>query len=656
MENMENNSIKLISDELDSVQEQSSTVIEDTAETTQSIVDYTTEEIELTDQLAQIEEPTDIANEELVDTKQVIAEIDDNDAAMLELEEKMSKMSKVELTEELGKLLESDDVNAIKKRVSMVRLAYTRIKSDENKLALADFISGGGEEIAFEPLFDEIDADFNATFNKYKQLKKDKDALLENDRQANLKIKMEILDEIKKLISSEETLKKTYDEFRLLQDKWSSTGPVPPKDLNNLLQNYHHHVELFFDFVKLNNEMKDLDMRKNLELKIELCEKAEELLIETSVNKSFQKLQDYHLRWKEIGPVPSDKKDDIWERFKTVSDQLNERRKDFYDKQQVEREENLVKKTALCEKVEQIIELAFESTKDFEDKAKEISEIQKEWKTIGFAPKKDNDEIWRRFKVANDKFFDLRTDFYKDIKSERTDNLNKKLELCINAESMQNTTDWKQGTTDFLRLQDEWKKIGAVPPKYSDKIWKRFRAACDAFFNAKSTHFSSVGDQQTINLNLKKELVDKVENFVFNDNSGDNLNILKDFQRQWMEIGHVPLKDKDRLYKQFKAAIDKHFENLKISNSEKQSYNYKSKIESYKDNSDGSKQMSQEKRFITNKMATLKSDIAIWENNIGFLSKSKSSETLRNQYLEKIEQAKKQIEELNSKMKLINSI
>ena len=221
---------------------------------------------------------------------------------------------------------------------------------------------------------------------------------------------------------------------------------------------------------------------------------------------------------------------------------------------------------------------------------------------------------------------------------------------------MQNVTDWKQGTADFLKLQEEWKKIGPVSPKHSEKVWKRFRAACDAFFNAKSAYFASVGDQQTINLNLKMELVEKVEGFVFNDNSENNLNILKDFQRQWMEIGHVPLKDKDKLYKQFEAAIDKHFENLKISASEKQSYNFKTKMEGLKDSADGSRQMNQEKRFLTNKLATLKSDIAIWENNIGFLSNSKGSEKLKDQYIQKIDLAKKQIEELETKIKMINNI
>ena len=676
---METNSDKLFSEEASANQEQSSPITNEIIETTMPENEHPISENEVnSNEILSTAEPVIIADTNetenlIVDSNQPTPENEsstiitenpvevipvhevESEEAVMALEEKYAAMSKEELANELNEVISEENMDAIKRRVSLIKIAYTRLKSADTKLQLEKFIEEGGDKINFVITDDSIDYNFNVIFGKYKQLKKEKDAQIEQERIDNLQKKIEVLEDIKKLINSEETIKKTYDEFKILQDKWASIGQVPPKELNNLLQSYHHHVEMFFDFIKLNKEMKDLDMRKNLELKIDLCEKAEELLIESSINTSFNKLQEYHLLWKEIGPVPSDKKDDIWERFKAVSDKLNEQRKEYYDKQQAEREQNLELKTVLCEKVEQIAELECETAKEWDDRANEIMAAQKEWKAIGFAPKKSNEAVWRRFKDANDLFFEKRTEYYKSLKNDRIDNLNKKTELCIKAETLQNSTDWKQSTAEYLKMQEEWKTVGPVPQKHSDKVWKRFRTACDAFFNSKSQHFSSMGDEQVVNMNLKKELIEKIEAFVFNDNSSDNLNILKDFQRQWMEIGHVPLKEKDKLYKQFKGAIDKHFENLKLSSSEKQNLRYKARIDNLKDDPNGNYQISQEKRFMQNKISTLQSDIAIWENNIGFLSKSKSSESFKQQYIQKIEKAKEQIDEMKKKLQLLRN-
>ncbi len=573
-----------------------------------------------------------------------------------EMQESFDKMSKSELAGQLEEIVKEENLSRIKTKVALIKVAYLKQKKEDEHTRLKSFIEDGGNEAEFVYELDNDDVKFNKAFSVYKDKRS---ALLqkqEEQKLINLEEKKKILEELKELINSEETLKKTYDDFKFLQDRWKQIGQIPKGEVNALWQNYHFLVEKFFDKVKINKELKDLDLKKNLEAKISLCEKAEELLLDTSIINSFRKLQEYHNEWKEVGPVPQDKKDEIWDRFKNTTDKINQRRREHYQKMKTEQESNLVAKTALCEKAEEIVGREIETVKDWQQATNDINELLTVWKTIGRAPKKENDEIWARFKTYLDTFFSNKKEYFNEIKEHQVENYNLKLDLCVQAEAMKDSSDWRRTTEQLIYLQKEWKKIGPVPRKYSDDIWKRFRAACDEFFNAKAAYYSNIKEHEAENLSLKQELIDKVEKYEFSDNKEENLESLKDFQRQWMEIGHVPIKEKDNVQKIFRKLIDEKLEALKISAVEINTLNYKTKIATLKDNPDANRIIFKERNQINNRIKNLRDDINLWENNIGFLADSKKANVLKEEFEKKINKAKEDLVVLEAKMKMIREM
>jgi len=576
------------------------------------------------------------------------------------------KLTRGELVGELDKLVQEEDVNLIKSKVGAIKVAFLKKTKEEKEahyevhLKKQEQVKEEGEkeeaEVEEKPVYeDDLEIKFNEIFEIYRQKRSVYLDDLESEKENNLKRKQEILDQLKVLISSEETLKRTYDEFRELQEDWKNIGMVPKNEVNNLWQNYHFLVERFFDKVKINKELKDLDLKKNLEQKIELCEKAEELLIEPSILKSFKQLQRYHEMWKEVGPVPDDKKDEIWDRFKSATDKINMRRREHYKILQEDQENNLIAKTALCEKAENLITEEVNSIREWQEKTKQYNELFKVWKTIGPAPKKQNDEVWDRFKIALDNFFTEKKDYFGKLKDQQINNYNLKLDLCVQAESLKDSTDWRETTRELIDMQNEWKNIGPVPRKNADKIWKRFRAACDEFFSNKQNHFSSIRDEEGSNLKKKEELIKLVEEYVFEGSKADNLAILKDFQRQWTETGHVPFRDKDRLQNAFRDAINKQLDKLNISNAEMNLANYRTKMDVIKSTPDGDRQVYRERTFMQNKVAKLREDIMLWENNIGFLADSKKANLLKDEFEKKIEKAKSEVATLEAKLKFLNT-
>jgi len=458
--------------------------------------------------------------------------------------ENLNKLQLVELLEET--VLDAD-VAVIKAKVAAIKVRFLKLNKDDIDAELEKFILDGGNKEEYSHTDEPLEIRFKAAFNKYKENKAHHNELLERKKVENLREKSALLDELKMLISSEETLKKTYDEFKILQDKWKSIGQVPAGEITNLWNNYHFLVEKFFDKVKINKELRDLDLKKNLEAKIELCERAEELLLEPSVIKSFKMLQKFHDDWKEIGPVPQDKKDEIWERFKNATDKINLIRREHYSKIQEEQQHHYEAKIALCEKMEEIAAESSEGISDWNAKSDQVSELFKVWRSVGQAPKKLNDDIWNRFKTSMDVFFDNKKEFFGKIKDQQLENYNLKLDLCAQAEALKDSDEWRKATDQFKMLQEEWKKIGPVPRKNSEKVWKRFRSACDTFFSRKSEFFNSIRDVESDNLKLKKDLITMIQDFTISKEKQTNLDALKTFQRQWMEIGHVPMKVKDQL-------------------------------------------------------------------------------------------------------------
>lgn len=573
-------------------------------------------------------------------------ESDDDDVT-----ENYMTYSREQLTKTLEELVKQE-VTSVKSKITLVKVAFYSKTNELKKEAFEKFLEEGGNKIDYHPEPDTLEVAFKKALDTYREKRKkymeEQEALL----QSNLRKKLEILEELKTLINSEEMLKKTYDEFHNLQDRWKEIGQVPREEVNTLWQNYHFLIEKFFDKVKINKELKMLDLKKNLESKIELCEKVEELLVETSINKSFKALQEIRERWREIGPVPSDKNEEIWERFKTTTDQIEQRRREYYEQLREEQEKNLMAKTALVEKAEEILSKEHPSIKEWNDSTVEMNDLLKLWKTIGGVPKAQNNAIWERFKTSLDEFFNSKNEQFQKLKDEQTNNYNLKIELCVQAEAIAKRDDWKRATEELLKLQREWKETGPVPRKLSEKIWGRFRAACDEFFQRKSEYFSNIREIEAENLAKKEALIAKVKEFSFTDDKNENLNTIKEFQREWMEIGYVPIKEKERLQTEFRASINKLFDDLKISQKEAKEHIFRSRINNLKPE-DIERFASREKRDILDKIQKLKDDIHLWDNNLGFLANSKQADILKKEFEKKIQSARQEIALLEAQLRIL---
>ncbi len=516
-----------------------------------------------------------------------------------------SKYSQVELVNAMRDLLEKNGDHDIKEEIDAIKSVFYKNLNENIEEQKKQFIENGGNEEEFEPGEDPYEKDIKDLLKDYRHIRIQYNKKLEVEKEVNLKLKYEVIEELKGLINNEESINKTFQEFRDLQRRWREIGLVPQSKMKNLWDTYHFHVENFYNYIKINKELRDLDLKKNLEAKIRLCERAEELLVEPSIVKAFNTLQKYHEQWREIGPVPIENKEDIWERFKAATSKINKKHQEYYEKRKTEQKKNLEAKIALCEKVEEINDLDILNHKEWDAKAKEIIELQKIWRTIGFAPRKDNNKIYDRFRKACDKFFDAKRDFYAKNKELQQNNLQLKIDLCIEAEALKDSTDWKKTTQDFINIQKKWKEIGPVPRKHSDAVWKRFRAACDYFFDKKSEHFSTIDTEQVDNLKLKEALIEEVEKFKPEKDVDENLKKLKSFQRRWTEVGHVPIKKKDEVQVRFRDAINKLFDELNLDEEKRNLLKFRTKMNSYSESSRGQNKMRMERDKYMNKLKQL---------------------------------------------------
>jgi hypothetical protein len=593
---------------------------------------------------------------------EVSAEVDEEEEeaiteAIMEHEEQTDgyeKYSREKLVELLETAVQEADINTVKSKISLIKVAFLQLSKDaRHELYQQMSAAPEGEVTEIETAPDPLDERFNAAFGIYKSKKAKFNEELEKQKLVNLAAKVRILDELKSLINSEETLKKTYDDFKVLQKSWGEIGMVPKADANGLWQNYHFLVDKFFDKVKINKELKDLDLKKNLERKIELCEKTEELLLETSLLKAFKQLQQYHEDWKETGPVPQEKRDEIWDRFRNATDKINERRREHYTHLEEEQEENYKAKVVLCEKAEQLIAKEYKSLKEWQDSTSLVNELLKDWKSVGPAPKKQNNDIWTRFKGYLDAYFAAKKDYFNILKDQQLHNYNQKLDLCVRAEALRLSSEWKNTTKELIELQNEWKKIGPVPRKFADKIWKRFRSACDDFFKSKAEFFRNIHGQEEENLQKKNDLIKKVQEFETGDDKQASLTILKEMQREWMEIGHVPIKEKERLQNDFRTAMNKHYDKMKINAAEMNTMNYRSRMETIKEQPDAGRIITKEKNNLQTRITSLQEEIKLWENNIGFFANSKQANILKSEFEAKIQNAKEELATLETKMKFL---
>lgn len=568
-----------------------------------------------------------------------------------------TSLSREEMIVAFKELLKESPIAKVNKQIADLRSSFDKATEIIENHAREKFVASGEPVELFIPQPDQLQKDFSALIVEYRTKREEEKNRLENTREENLKAKNEVIESIKDLVNRQESLNETFQEFRNLQQKWHDIGQVPQNQLHDLWENYHHHVENFYNYIKINNELRDLDLKKNLEIKTELCEKAEALLIEPSVVKAFKTLQKYHDQWRETGPVPHDKKEELWDRFKAATTKINQRQQEHFESLRHQLVHNLEAKNELCQKAEELSQLELKSPREWEEKSKVLIDLQQVWKTIGFAPKKENNAVYQRFRTACDTFFNKKREFFKSYKDQQNNNLQLKTELCIQAEAMMESEDWRQTTQAYIDIQKKWKEIGPVARKQSDAIWKRFRSACDHFFDRKSHFFKHIDERQDENLKLKEDIIEEVKNYeVKEDDEESAIAELQKFQKKWIEIGFVPIKDKDRINQEFRNIINQKFDHLNLDEEDKSLQKYRSKLESWKLSNQFNEKIGSERNKLANRLKQLEGDIVIWENNIGFFSKSKKSEALMLDFQKKIEDGKLNIELMIKKLKMIEEM
>ena len=558
--------------------------------------------------------------------------------------------SKQDLVDMFAELLEQEPVQTLRKSVEAIKIAFYKQHRAEVDAARKAFEAEQGEGAEFVPAVDALEVRLKDLFKEYRRRRDEYIAELDNHKEENLKTKLAIIEELKELVNSDETLNNTFAKFRELQQRWKDTGVVPQAKVKDLWETYNLHVENFYNFIKINKELRDLDLKKNYEQKMLLCEQAEALAVEPSIVDAFHKLQKLHDEWREVGPVANEYKESLWERFKAASSRINKQHQEYFETIKQEQVKNLELKTELCQTTEALAEQPYTSRKEWNKASDKLLEIQKVWRTIGFAPKKDNTRIYERFRAACDRFFEAKREFYAGVKTEMEHNLQLKNEICEAAEALQNSDDWKHATDELIALQTKWKEVGAVSRRYSDQVWKRFRAACDKFFERKSQHFASVENEYETNLQKKLALIEEMKTA---DIKTGGYDLIKEFQRRWSEIGYVPIKHKESVQKKYKEAVDVMFGILRGSERDRSMNRFKERLQGIK--GAGDKRLRSERERLYNKVRQMEQDIALLENNIGFFSKSKNADAMIADIKEKIVKAKRELQDTIEKVRLIDS-
>jgi hypothetical protein len=567
-----------------------------------------------------------------------------------------SALTREDLLDRLQELMDNKNIRDLRSDVDNIKINYYKKYKLEVEQKRKQFVEKGGDIDDFTAPDDPLEPRIKELLKRYRDLKAESNKTQEQEKIGNVDKKYAVIDKIKDLINRKESINKTFQEFRELQKEWRSIGLVPQQNLKDLWETYNHHVETFYDYIKINKELRDLDLKKNLESKIVLCEKAELLLLETSIIEAFNKLQKYHDQWREIGPVLPEMRTEIWERFREATSKINKKHQQHFEDLKKEQKNNLEQKRLLCEKAEDISNYDFKTIREWEQKSQELIELQKVWRTIGFAPKKDNNKIYKRFRTSCDQFFSRKREFYTQNKEMYQNNLQLKTDLCIQAESLRDSSEWKKTTEDLIHLQGQWKQIGPVPRKYSDQVWKRFRAACDHFFNRKSEHYSSIDQTFESNLAKKEELIKQIEKFGLAGDLTENFRQLNEFQRKWAEIGFVPLKDKDSVQERYRLALNTHYDNLKIDDHKRNLLKFRNRVSSLVQKPKADLKLRQEREKFVVRMQQMKSDITLWENNIGFFAKSKNAQSMIDEVNNKITSAKEAIKLLEEKIEMIDNL
>jgi hypothetical protein len=567
----------------------------------------------------------------------------------------VTMLSIEEIVQNLRMLFDSE--NPKRKDVDEYKNQFYRSLRNEIEGQKQHFITGGGEEIDFIANEPEIFVEGKELLQKIKEKRAAILAKEEVEKEKNVARKLAIIEQIKLLTEDQgqEDFNKSYHEFKTLQQEWNEIRLVPQSKVNELWKSYQHYVEIFYDLVRINNEFREYDFKKNLELKTELCEAAERLDEESDVISAFHQLQNLHQEWREIGPVSRKEREEIWNRFKEASTSINKKYQAHFEELRGKEDENLELKTTLCERLEAIDYSQINTIKEWNSKVKEVLEIQSEWRQIGYVPRKWNTKIYKRYRAACDLFFKTKNDFYKSLRGEMEENLRKKIILCERAEEMKDSQDWKKTTQDMIDIQKEWKSIGIVPHKYVDSIWKRFITACDFFFEQKKMHTSSQYEEESRNLEAKKVIVEKINQLDPSLTAVEALPLLHDLMDEWYAIGHVPYKMKDRVYREFYDATEAQFDRLNIDKGARKLESFKTNISDMAKSGNAKNQLLRERERLMRQYDRMKNELQTYENNIGFLSiSSKKGNHLLDDMNQKMEKIKSELQLIIKKVDAID--
>ncbi len=560
--------------------------------------------------------------------------------------------SKKEIIERLKAIVDSDDTPE-KAEVEHLKTVFYKLHFAEREAQQKAYLDNGGDPEKYQVLPDEDEETFKAEMTIIKEKRQKAFLALEEEKQQNLKKKEAIIEQIKAMVTTPDEANKNFDQFKKLQQEWKEIKMVPAEKANELWRNYQLYVEQFYDLLNLNREAREYDFKKNLEKKTQLCEAAEKLADETDVISAFHQLQELHQEYRETGPVAKELREQIWTRFKAASTVINKRHQQHFEALRSREEENLTKKTALCEQAEEIVKKENKTSADWEKRTKEIIAIQQEWKTIGFAPQKMNVKIFERFRAACDDFFSRKGEFFKQLKAQFAENAEKKKALVEKAQALSDSTDWKATSDKLIALQKEWKTIGMVPKKIGDQLWHDFLAACNHFFEARNAIHAGARSEEHENLNKKRDIISRLKELL--EQTGGNLQEkVQQLTEQYNKIGHVPYKEKDKLYKEYHEVLDKLYKDLHISAARKRVDNFRNNLKKVAER--GADALDNERGRLLRRFEQLKQEINTYENNLGFLNiSSKKGNSLIDEMNRRIQKLKDDMDEVKQKIKAIDA-
>ena len=562
------------------------------------------------------------------------------------------EMTKKEVLERIREIAHGDEAPQ-KEEVDSLKAAFYKLHIAEREARLKEYIDGGGDPEQYQITPDEMEEAFKAEMGVIKEKRQKLFKEQEQEKQENLEKKLAIIEKIKAMVTSPEEANKSYKDFKALQDEWREIKNVPAERANELWRNYQLYVEQFYDLLKLNSEAREYDFKKNLELKTKLCEAAEKLADETDVISAFHQLQKLHQEYREIGPVSKELRDEIWNRFKAASTVINKRHQQHFEGLRAKEEDNLAKKTALCEKVEAIAAEENKSGADWERHTKEIIDIQTEWKTIGFAPQKMNVKIFERFRAACDDFFGRKAEYFRSLKDTFKENAEKKRALIEKAKALQDSTEWKSTGDKLISLQKEWKTIGMVPKKLGDQLWEEFLGACNKFFEARKAAGAGSRSDERENLEKKRDVIARLKAAA--EEAGDGLQErVQQLVEEYQAIGHVPFKEKDKLYEEYHAVLDKLYKELNITVAKRRLSKFKDNLKQVAER--GESALDNERARLMRQYEQLKQEVQTYENNLGFLNaSSKKGNSLIDEMNRKVQKLKDEVQLVRDKIKAIDA-